>query len=73
ANLVHYRHLRLVGSTGSSLADYERARALTAAGRIPLDRLPRTTIALGQVPEALLRRRDPLELKVVIDVKGGRT
>ncbi|MGH2997545.1 MAG: zinc-dependent alcohol dehydrogenase, partial [Gaiellaceae bacterium] len=42
ANLVHYRHLRLVGSTGSSLADYERARALTAAGRIPLDRLPRT-------------------------------
>lgn len=73
ANVVHYRHLTLVGSTGSSLADYERARALVAAGRIPLERLPRTTIPLESVPDALLRRRDPRELKVTIDVEGGGT
>jgi len=71
ANLVHYRHLTLVGSTGSALADYERARALVAAERVPLARLPRTTLPLDGAPAALLGRRDPSELKVIIDVEGG--
>jgi L-iditol 2-dehydrogenase len=71
ANLVHYRHLTLVGSTGSVIGDYERARTLVASGRIPLHRLPTSTIPLEDVPHALLDSRDPLELKVLVDV-GGR-
>lgn len=71
ANLVHYRHLTLVGSTGSVIGDYERALALVASGRIPLSRLPTSTIPLEEVPNALLDARDPRELKVLVDMGGG--
>jgi threonine dehydrogenase-like Zn-dependent dehydrogenase len=70
-NLVHYRHLTLVGSTGSTLADYTRARELVATGAVRLERLPRPTIGLQEVPSALLDERDPLELKVMVDLGGG--
>jgi L-iditol 2-dehydrogenase len=71
ANLVHYRHLTLVGSTGSVIGDYERARALVASERIPLHRLPTSTIPLEEVPNALLDAR-ARELKVLVDVGGRR-
>jgi L-iditol 2-dehydrogenase len=70
-NLVHYRHLTLVGSTGSTLADYRRARELVADGAVRPERLPGRTIALDEVPSALLDERDPLELKVMVEVRGG--
>jgi threonine dehydrogenase-like Zn-dependent dehydrogenase len=69
ANVVHYRHLRLVGSTGSTRSDYERARDLVARGEIPVERLPRTTVSLEEVPEALLDSRDDRGLKVMVDVR----
>jgi L-iditol 2-dehydrogenase len=71
ANLVHYRHLRLVGSTGSSLADYRHAVELVSSGRIPLERLPRTTVALGDVPKLLLGERKAPGLKVIVNVGGA--
>lgn len=71
ANVVHYRHLTLVGSTGSPLGDYERARELVADGRIALGRLPRATIGLEDAPNALLADPDRRELKVVIEVGAG--
>jgi threonine dehydrogenase-like Zn-dependent dehydrogenase len=70
-NIVHYRHLTLVGSTGSTLADYTRARELVATGAVRLERLLGPTIGLEEVPSALLDERDPLELKVMVDVGGG--
>jgi L-iditol 2-dehydrogenase len=69
-NVVHYRHLKLVGSTGSSLADYRRAVALAAEGRIRLEGLPTTTVTLEEVPELLLGRRAAPALKVIVDVGG---
>jgi L-iditol 2-dehydrogenase len=71
ANVVHYRHLTLLGSTGSGLGDYRRARDLVASGQVPLDRLPRLTVPLEQVPEALLGRNDHHALKVTVDVEGA--
>ena len=66
ANIVHYRHLRLVGSTGSTVADYVRARDLARSGTIPLERLPSRTVALEEVPKVLLEPRpDPRMLRVV--------
>jgi L-iditol 2-dehydrogenase len=70
ANLVHYRHLKLVGSTGSSLADYRRAVELVASGRVPLDRLPSTTVPLEEVPRLLLGERTAPGLKVIVNVGG---
>jgi threonine dehydrogenase-like Zn-dependent dehydrogenase len=70
ANVLHYRHLTLVGSTGSSLGDYRRARDLAASAKVPLDRLPRCTIPLERVLEALLGRDRHHALKVTVDVGG---
>lgn len=67
-NLVHYRHLTLVGSTGSTLADYVRARELVATAAVRPERLLGPTIGLDEVPSALLDERDPHELKVMVDV-----
>ncbi|HZB34949.1 MAG TPA: alcohol dehydrogenase catalytic domain-containing protein [Gaiellaceae bacterium] len=71
ANVVHYRHLRLMGSTGSALSDYKRAVELVAGGRIQLDRLPRTTVSLDEVPKILLGERTAPGLKVTVDVGGA--
>jgi threonine dehydrogenase-like Zn-dependent dehydrogenase len=67
ANLVHYRHLRLMGSTGSTIDDYRRARDLARSGSIPLERLPSRTVSLDEVPERLLDPRpDPRTLRIVV-------
>ena len=67
ANIVHYRHLRLVGSTGSTVEDYRRARDLARSGAVPLDRMPSRTVALDEVPRALLDREpDPRMLRVMV-------
>jgi L-iditol 2-dehydrogenase len=67
ANLVHYRHLRLMGSTGSTADDYRRARDLASSGSVPLERLPSRTVALDEVPEILLDARpDPRKLRIVV-------
>lgn len=68
ANVIHYRHLKLLGSTGSALADYRRAVELAASGRIRLQSLPTTTVALEQVPDILLGERAAPGLKVIVDV-----
>ncbi len=70
ANLVHYRHLRLVGSTGSTLRDYTRACDLVSAGEIKLERLPRTGVTIEDVPELLTDAPDPLTLKYIVDLKA---
>jgi L-iditol 2-dehydrogenase len=70
ANVVHYRHLTLLGSTGSGLGDYRRARDLAASGQVPLDRLPCSTVPLERAPEALLGRDGHHALKVTVDVEA---
>jgi threonine dehydrogenase-like Zn-dependent dehydrogenase len=72
ANVVHYRHLTFVGSTGSALADYRRAVELASSGRIALDRLPTATVGLDEVPEILLGERTAPGLKIIVDI-GGRS
>jgi L-iditol 2-dehydrogenase len=67
ANIVHYRHLRLVGSTGSTVDDYRRARDLARSGAVPLERMPSRTVALDEVPRALVDREpDPRMLRVMV-------
>jgi threonine dehydrogenase-like Zn-dependent dehydrogenase len=66
ANVVHYRHLALVGSTGSTVEDYRRALELAGGGRVPLERLPVARIALDEVPRVLVDPApDPRTLKFV--------
>ncbi|MFM7718743.1 MAG: hypothetical protein ACKO8G_04515, partial [Actinomycetota bacterium] len=58
ANAIHYRHLALVGSTGSTIADYRRALDLARSGAVPLDRLPVRRVALEEMPAVLRGERD---------------
>lgn len=67
ANVVHYRHLSLVGSTGSTVEDYQRALAMARAGTVPLDRMPSAEVTLDAVPAILLEDEpDPRFLKSVV-------
>ena len=64
AALVHRE--RLVGSTGSTVADYRRARDMARSGSISLERLPSRSIALEEVPQILLDPHpDPRTLRFV--------
>ncbi|MGH2736016.1 MAG: alcohol dehydrogenase catalytic domain-containing protein [Actinomycetota bacterium] len=71
ANLVHYRHLRLVGSTGSTLADYRRAVELVATHRVPLERLPTAVVPLDELPALLRGERARPEMKVLVSIQEG--
>lgn len=71
ANTVHYRHLELVGSTGSGLSDYHRAAELARSGEVDLDRLPCRVVGLDQAPAALSGPPDPDHLRTVVDLTGS--
>ncbi|MGH2663267.1 MAG: alcohol dehydrogenase catalytic domain-containing protein [Actinomycetota bacterium] len=67
ANVVHYRHVALVGSTGSTVEDYRRSLELARSGVVPLERMPSHTIPLEEVPEVLLDPApDPTTLKFMV-------
>lgn len=68
ANTVHYRHLSLIGSTGSTVADYRRAVELASRRAVPLHRVPACTVALEEVPAALQGDAAGDALKVLISV-----
>lgn len=70
ANLVHGRHVRLVGTTGSDIDDYERARRLMSSGQVPLHRLPAAHVPLDEAPTRLRGGGSPDILKTVVDVQG---
>jgi threonine dehydrogenase-like Zn-dependent dehydrogenase len=70
ANLLHYRHLSLIGGTGSALADYEQALDLVRGQAVPLGRLPRATVPLERAPAVLVGEDDPGGLKVMVEVAG---
>lgn len=69
ANVVHYRHLTLVGSTGSRLDDYARARDLVEGGLVPLQRMPVTRRRLDDAPSLLAGTGDA-DFKTLIDIGG---
>lgn len=71
ANVVHYRHLHLVGSTGSRLSDYRRALELVGAGTVDLRRLPVSVVPLAGTPDALGSRPAGAVLKLLVDVGEG--
>jgi L-iditol 2-dehydrogenase len=67
ANVVHYRHLALVGSSGSTVGDYRRALELARSGAVPLERLPCEVVPFDRLPEILLDPwPDPRTLKFVV-------
>ncbi len=66
ANVVHYRHLRLLGSTGSRRSDYRAARDLVAAGEVDLSRLPHRVVGIDDAPKAVLGDAPAGVLKTIV-------
>ena len=69
ANIIHYRHLDLVGSTGSGLVDYRDALELVRSGVIDLARLPRTEIDLEGLPAAVATPGVGAALRTVVRLR----
>ena len=69
-NVVHYRHLALVGSTGSGIVDYREARDLVRSGAVDLNRLPHTRTDLEGAVAALTSTDEADELRTLIDITG---
>ena len=68
ANVIHYRHLSLIGSTGSTMRDYRRAYELVMAGSVPLHRLPRKAASLEQAAASLRDPEAAPDMRTVIDM-----
>jgi L-iditol 2-dehydrogenase len=65
-NRVHYRGLRLVGTTGSTNADYFKCLTLVAEGRVDLNRLVRARFRLTEINQAFDYAASGEGLKTVI-------
>ena len=52
-NRLHYKGIRLTGTTGSSNADYERALGLAGEGRVSFRGVVSRTFGLDQIDAAL--------------------
>lgn len=70
ANAVHYRHLTLLGSTGSTVDDMRAAVELARSGMVRLDALPRLTIGMDDLPRALTSDPDRGHLRTLVDIGG---
>lgn len=65
-NLVHYKGLKLVGTTGSTHSDYQKSLTLVSEGRIKLDRLITATFSLDEINAAFAYAAAAQGLKATI-------
>lgn len=68
ANLVHYRHLRLVGSTGSRMQDYRQAYELVTSDAVRPADLPHQVVRMDDVPRILAADQPAGVLKTIVAV-----
>ena len=71
ANVIHYRHLALIGSTGSRLADYHRALDLVGSGKIDLTRFPTQMVSLEEARDVVVGERGVDASKMMIELEKG--
>ena len=67
SNLVHYRELRVTGTTACSTSDCWRAAAIVNSGRINLGRLVSDRLPLSGAIEAFALAEDHKSLKIILE------
>ncbi len=70
-NKVHYWSLKLLGSTGSSIDDYNRALALARSGRISLTSVVSNRYGMDDAVEAIQHALSGRSMKTVIFPQQG--
>ena len=68
ANQIHYKQLRIFGSTRSSIRQYRTCLKLVASGRLPLERLVTHRFTLDQYEEAFEAAAMGAGLKCVFEM-----
>ncbi len=66
SNVVHYKELRVTGTTACSTADCRRAAAIVGSGRIDLSRIVSARYPLREVQTAFTAAEDRRSLKIVL-------
>lgn len=51
-NIMHYKELKLVGTTGSNILDYKKALDILASGRLNVDKIITNVFSIDQIEEA---------------------
>ena len=67
SNLVHYKELRVTGTSASSTDDCRRAAAIVDSGRIDLAPLVSSRFSLHRIKAAFAAAEDRVSLKVVVE------
>lgn len=65
-NKLHYKGLRLTGTTGSSNADYEEALRLVGDGRARLDQLISRTYSIDDISDAMAHAASGAGMKAMV-------
>jgi L-iditol 2-dehydrogenase len=71
SNLIHYKELRVTGTTACSTGDCWRAAAIVNSGRIDLSGLISARYPLGEIHEAFAAATGRKALKVVVQPGAG--
>jgi L-iditol 2-dehydrogenase len=66
-NLIHYKELRVTGTTGCSTSDCQEATAIVTSGRLDLSRIVSARFPLSAIQETLAAAIDRRCLRVVLD------
>ena len=66
SNVMHYKELRVTGTTACSTADCRRAAAIVGSGRVDLSGLVSARYPLSEVLDAFRAAEDRRSLKIVL-------
>jgi threonine dehydrogenase-like Zn-dependent dehydrogenase len=69
-NLIHYKELTVLGTTGSSMSDYHRAVEIAASGRVKLEALATAKFPLERTSDAFAYAASGSGMKAVVVMEG---
>ena len=70
-NLIHYKEITVVATTGSSIMDYKEALGIAASGRIPLGEIVTAKFSIENIKDAFDYAASGVEMKAVV-ASGGK-
>jgi threonine dehydrogenase-like Zn-dependent dehydrogenase len=65
-NLIHYKEITVVATTGSSITDFREALGIAASGRIPLNEIVTGKFSIEEIKDAFDYASSGLEMKAIV-------
>jgi len=70
-NLIHYKELVVLGTTGSTLSDFHKSIEIAASGRVNLGALATGRFSIGQTADAFAYAASGSGMKAVVVMEGA--